>query len=173
MTRGAIPERQPLGDPIQGAVVAVGAGHVLAIPPPDDPAAVIASGALIARYAVPFLGKSHLSIVPGIVALDYGDMLTGEPAWDFLYKRSNLHPRADVVGYRNDGEDEMINVKYLDLALPPRVLIYPDEAATRPLAEALAVIAPPDAPLPPRLLAYLPRYDALADYLAEQEKDES
>ena len=66
---------------------------------------------MIVRYGVRFLGKPHLSVVPGLVAIDYGEMLIGEEAWIFLTKRSNLYPRAEVFGYRNDGHDDMITVK--------------------------------------------------------------
>lgn len=120
------------------------------------------------RCAVEYLGKPHLAIVPGLVALDYGDILTGEAAWDFLLRRSNLHPRADVIGYRTDGADDMTLVKLLDLARPIQVWVYPDAAAVKPLARALALIAGPDAvdTVSPRLLAYLPRFASLTDWQA-------
>jgi hypothetical protein len=157
----AIPERQPIGDPFDGVLLSAASGHVLAAAPLATAASVSAAGRLIVRYGLPYLGKPHLSIVPGLVALDYGDILTGEEAWDFLIHRSNLYPRADVVGYRNDGQDDMIVVKLLDLAEPVQVLVYPDDQAAQPLARVSALIAPATAAIPPRLLQYLPRYDSL------------
>jgi hypothetical protein len=93
-------------------------------------------------------------------------MLTGEEAWTFLTKRSNLYPRAEIFGYRNDGRDEMITVKNLDLALPNEVLVFSDEAAITPTAKPTALIASDDQAiaLPPRLLESLPRYTASAEW---------
>ena len=63
------------------------------------------------RFGIPYLGKSHLSIVPDLLVLDYGEMLVGDIAWEFLMKSSHLFPRSDVLGYRNDGADEMAGVQ--------------------------------------------------------------
>lgn len=161
MPARAIPERQPLADAFRGCVLAVDDARLLA-PTPVDGASVVAQGDLVARYGVCYLGKPHLSVVPGLVAIDYGEMLTGEAAWEFITKRSNLYPRAEVFGYRNDGRDEMIYVKNLDLALPIEVIIYADKAATQPTASVSAVIAPENAGFPARVLAFLPRYDSIA-----------
>jgi hypothetical protein len=163
MPTNRIPERQPIGDHFTGALVQVTGvpqphNHLLVATPPDG-ASVIAQGDFVVRYGIRYLGKPFLSIVPGLVALDYGDMLTGEDAWDFLLHKSNRFPRADVVGYRNDGEDEMIAVKFLDLALPVEVLVYRDAAATKPLAAVTALIAPASVEIPARLAEYLPRYN--------------
>ena len=89
-------------------------------------------------------------------------MLVGAAAWEFITRRSNLHPRAEVFGYRSDGRDEMMYVKNLDLALPVEVLVYADAHATAPIARPTALIALEDDGLPPRLLQYLQRYDTLA-----------
>jgi hypothetical protein len=127
---------------------------------------VIMSGPLLVQYGVRFLGKLHLSIVPGIVVLDYGDMLTGEEAWDFLLKRSNLHPRAEVIGYRNDGKDDMVFIKHLDLSVPPEALVYTNAGDTLPAAQPTALIGADTHDVPPRLLEYLPHYPTLADWQA-------
>jgi hypothetical protein len=167
MAGKAIPERQPIGDVFSGVVLQIGERQALALAAQAG-AQVVASGNLIVRYAVRYLGKPHLSIVPGLVALDYGDMLTGEDAWSFLLKRSVLHPRADVLGYRNDGVDEMVVVKQLDLAEPVDVYVYPDATATVPSAHPTALIAPADAEVAPRLLEYLPRYATVEDWLSHE-----
>jgi len=60
-----------------------------------DGTPTVHSGTFTIRYGLRFLGKPHLSIVPGLVALDYGDMLVGAEAWEFITRRSNLHPRAE------------------------------------------------------------------------------
>ena len=156
-----IPEREPLGDAFTGVVAARESATVLALQAIDG-TPTTQSGTFTVRYGLRFLGKPHLSIVPGLVALDYGDMLVGEAAWEFITRRSNLHPRAEVFGYRSDGRDEMMYVKNLDLALPVEVLVYADSRATTPIARPVALIAPESAHVPPRLLQYLPRYDTIA-----------
>jgi|FLYN01.1.fsa_nt_gi hypothetical protein len=166
MAGSAIPERKPIQDTFNGVVLQVGQSQALALVAPAG-AQVIASGNLTIRYGIRYLGKPHLAIVPGLVALDYGEMLTGEDAWNFLLKRSTLYPRADVLGYRNDGADEMIVVKLLDLAEPIDVYVYPDAAATVPCAHPIALIAPADVGAPTRLLEYLPRYDSVDDWQAQ------
>lgn len=162
----AIPERAPVEDRFDGVLFRAGSVEGLATQPQPD-TSVLAQGSFIVRYGVRFLGKSFLSIVPGLVVLDYGDMLTGEDAWDFLQNRSNLYPRAEVAGYRNDGTDDLVFVRQLDLAVPPQVLVYADATATTPLASPTALIAAADADIPPRLAQYLPRYPNLNQWKAE------
>ena len=171
MPTNPIPERDPVGDNFTGSLLKIGDSYLLALGSPPN-LETIMNGALMVRYAVPYLGRPQLSIVPGIIALDYGDMLTGEEAWIFLTQKSNLHPRADVVGYRNDGHDDMIVVKKLDLAMPVEVLVYADANATQPLASIDAVIAPETAPIPKRLNNYLPRFDTIAAWQADRENNE-
>ena len=166
-----IPERQPIGDTLDGMLLRLDATHILALAPLPD-ADVVASGTLTLRYAIRYLGKPHLSIVPGLLALDYGDILTGEEAWSFLLRRSNLHPRADVVGYRNDGQDDMIPVKWLDLAQPIDVLAYADASTTTPIARVDALIAPHDAVIAPRIREYLPCFPTPEDWQANRSYDQ-
>lgn len=161
-----IPERDPIGDPFTGVVLQVGTAHLLALAA-EAGADTIASGEFIVRYGIRFLGKTHLAIVPGLVVLDYGDFLTGDEAWNFLHKKSNLYPRSEVVGYRNDGMDDMQFIRALDLAAPVQVLVYADAAATKPLAAPQALIAPENATIPPRILEYLPRYSSIPEWQTE------
>src|SRR5690606_14676817 len=135
-----IPERQPISDSFRGHVLKV-EGTPLLLREALQAGELLATGDLTVRYAVGYLGKPHLAIVPGLIALDYGEMLTGEEAWEFLLKRSNLYPRADVVGYRNDGEDDMIAVKFLDIDQPVQALVYADPQAVRPIARPVALVA--------------------------------
>jgi len=118
---------------------------------------ITAQGTFTIRYGIRFLGKPHLSIIPGLVALEYGEFLTGEEAWEFLVRRSNLHPRAEVFGLRSDGRDDMALVRTLDLALAPAVFacLQPAEETTFVLA---ALICPDGqcADLPARLRDALP-----------------
>ena len=168
MSPNPIPARQPIGDLFTGCVIQLAGSQVLALSAPEG-VDVLFNGEMTIRYGIRFLGKPHLSIVPGLVAIDYGEMLTGEEAWTFLMKRSNLYPRAEVFGYRNDGRDDMIVVKNLDLALPVEVLAFPDENATVPIAKPTALIASDDeiANLSPRLLESLPRFATIAAWQAD------
>jgi hypothetical protein len=170
MGKTPIPERQPIGDAFVGRVIAWQAKFALC--EPDLPLSVditdVAQGDFTVRYGLRQLGKPHLSIVPGLVAVDYGTMLTGESAWEFLHKRSNLYPRAEVFGFRHDGRDEMMTVKTLDFALTPHVLVYHTAHETHPFAEISALIVPESqaATVAPRLLDYLPRFASIAEWLS-------
>jgi hypothetical protein len=167
MPRPVIPERQPVSDAFPGAAVQNGGRQALAFE--AGASEVLWAGPCLIRYGVRYLGKPHLSIVPGLVALDYGELLTGEAAWDFLLRHSNRYPRAEVFGYRNDGRDEMMLVRALDLALAPEVLAYADAAATAPVARPTALIASEAqaATLPPRLSEALSRYETMEDWLSQ------
>lgn len=154
MARVTIPERRPISDAFTGFVVEVEAEVALATEPPAG-TMVRANGDFVVRYGLRMLGKPHITLVPGLVAIDYGTMLTGEEAWAFITKRSNLYPRAEVFGWRNDGREDMLTIKLLDLALRPQVLVYPDSGSTVPIASPVRLIAPDDAPLAPRLRQYL------------------
>ncbi|MCU0511732.1 MAG: hypothetical protein MUE40_04085 [Anaerolineae bacterium] len=159
--------RQPYGEIFHGVIVMAGEAALLASAAPPE-VEIAHHGTFTLRYGIEFLGKPQFSIVPALIALDYGEVMTDAvAAWDFLFKRSNLYPRADVIGYRNDGVDEMIPVKKLDLMQPVVVLAYADAAATRPLAQVAALIAPDDSPLPPWLAQYARRYPALAAWQRE------
>jgi hypothetical protein len=148
-----IPPRAPISDSFGGALCRSDERYFLAVNPPAD-AEIIARGVVI-RYGARLLGKPFLSIVPGLIALERGEMMTGETAWEFLLKRSQLFPRAEVYGYSSEGKDEMKTVKWFDLALPPMVLAYADESATVPLAEVSA-LAGAAGDFPARVVEYLP-----------------
>lgn len=163
---GIIPERSPIGDPFTGAILQVGEAQVLTtISAATGPA--IATGTFVIRYGLRLLGKLHVSIVPGLVVLDRGEMMTSEEAWDFLLKNSNLYPRSEVFGYKNDGTDDSLFIRSLDMAVSPEVLVYSDENAVKPIAKPAALITPDVSGLPERLLHYLPRYPSLAEWQAE------
>jgi hypothetical protein len=155
-----IPPRQPIGEPFNGVVLLYQNRQALAWTPQAG-TETLASGQFVIRYGVSYIGKTYLSIVPGMLVLDYGDILTGEDAWTFLLKKSNLHPRADVIGYRNDGQDDMVMVRTLDMGQPIEVLVYADEQATTPLYRPTALIALSLEGIPPYLAEYLPHYTSL------------
>ncbi|MBI5670436.1 MAG: hypothetical protein HZC41_20785 [Chloroflexi bacterium] len=157
-----IPERAPVSDPFSGVVAQAGEACALALTAPPG-AAIVASGTFVLRYGVRFLGKLEQYIVPGLVVLDYGDMLAGEEAWNFLWHRSNLYPRSEVVGLREDGQEDVVFFRNLDLSIPPRVLVYDGDTL---LAQVSALIAADTAGLPPRLVEFLPRYASVEKWMA-------
>lgn len=164
-----LPDRQPVEDTLSAVLVQLGEAVLLTqTAPPDVP--ILAEGDFIIRYAVPLLGKPHLAIVPDLIVMDYGDLLNGQAAWNFLLHRSHLHPRAEVFGFRNDGVDDMLTVKWLDLAQAVQVYAYAHAAAQLPIARLSALIAPPDAALPAQVLEYLTRYDSLDQWQANADE---
>jgi hypothetical protein len=160
MNAPKIPPRNPIADEFEGVLLQVVDKYLLSHAPLEN-TAVVHEGKFVVRYGVAYLGKPHISIVPALLALDYGEFLTGENAWHFLMHKSNLHPRADVVGYRNDGEDDMVVVKSLDLMHPLHILVYVDEDGKKPLAQVAAVIATAPEKLAERLKQYAAVYASI------------
>jgi hypothetical protein len=160
MSAPKIPPRNPISDVFESVLVQVDDSYLLS-PAALEHTVVVHEGKFIVRYGVAYLGKPHMSIVPALLALDYGEFLTGENAWHFLMHKSNLHPRADVVGYRNDGEDDMVVVKQLDLMYPLHILVYADEDARKPLAQVAAVITSARDKLAARLNQYATVYPSI------------
>jgi len=163
---GTIPEQNPIGDSFTGSILQIGEAQVLSTVD-SMLGQVVTTGTFIIRYGLRFLGKLHISIVPGLVVLDRGEMMTGEEAWDFLLKHSNLYLRSEVVGYKNDGTDDMVLIRNLDMAIPPEVLAYAYTSSTKPIAKPTALIAPDTSGLSERLLSSLPHYASLAEWQAE------
>lgn len=166
MSAPRIPEREPIGDAFSGMVLQVEEQFLLATSPSPD-ADVAHEGDFVVRYGVTFLGKPHLSIVPALIALDYGAFKTGDEAWTFLFEGSNLYPRADVIGYMHDGTDEMIVVKALDLEHPLHILVYDTEEATKPIARVQALIAHETDDrqnIPERLRKHCPIFPSIATW---------
>ncbi|MEM6284333.1 MAG: hypothetical protein AAF787_19230 [Chloroflexota bacterium] len=157
-----IPPRSPATDMFDGVLVQYGESHLLATQS-DDNATVMSSGPIMLRYGLMVLGKPHLYIVPGLLAVDYGDFFNGDAMWDFVLTKSNIYPRAEVFGYRNDGEDDMLVLKKLDMAAPRGVFAFGDDDA-HPIAQVNAVIAPDETGIAPRLLEYLPHYHSFDDW---------
>lgn len=127
---------------------------------------LLTNGPLLLRYGLICLEMPQLSIVPELVVLEYGEQLNGKAAWDFLLNRSNLHPRAEVLGHRDDGVEDQLRVSRLDLAQAPRVLAWrqADAENSLPLARPSALIATDMDALPARLRQLLPCHASLADW---------
>lgn len=158
-----IPERKPIGDSFTGVILQVN-NHYLLADTAIDGYETTHEGTFTVRYGVVFLGKPHLSIVPALMALDYGEFLTGEEAWDFLLNKSTLYPRADILGHRNDGQDAQVFVKQIDLMYPFDILIYADDTSTNPLCKIDAVISSQTTILSSRLATYVNIFPAIIDW---------
>lgn len=161
MKRKSEARRLPIAERVSG-VVTVLDGLALLSPAELPAGELFAGGELVIRYGITFLGKPHLSIVPNLIVADYGELLNGEAAWDFLMTSGHLYPRADVCGFLNDGSDEMVALKQLDLDYPFDVFVYQELRDARPLAALSALIADAPPSYPERLLRRLPRYDSLS-----------
>ncbi len=155
-----LPPRQAISDTVEGFLIQQSENVALSLLPEREN--ILAQGNFTLRYGIVYLGRSYLSIVPDLVALDTGGGFNGEEAWDFLFNKSNLFPRADVLGFREDGVDEMVTVKSLDLMHPLRVFAYDTHEATKPLAQVSAIIALDTTHLPERLTQAMPIYSDLA-----------
>lgn len=158
-----IPERQPIGDSITGFIVSVGEHYLLADSAIDG-YDTVHQGDFMLRYGIVYLGKPHLSVVPALLALDYGQFMTGEEAWDFILNKSNLYPRADVIGHNKSGEDTQAFLKELDLMYPFDLLIYADDDATTPLCKVDALITPTPDSLSERISTYANVFPAIKDW---------
>jgi len=156
-----MPQRQPISEQVAGVVTDVG-GRALLSASALDEGDIIAGGELTLRYGITYLGKPHLSIVPDLVVADYGELLKGEAAWEFLMQSAHLYPRADVCGFRNDGADEMSALKLLDFDYPYDVFVYREIQSHQPLAKLAGLIAAEGESFPERLLRHLPRFDSLS-----------
>lgn len=167
MPQQSIPERKPIGDTYSGVITTVDGQYLLS----DSPLVageIVTRGDFVIRYGIHYLGKPQYAIVPGLVVLDYGEMLTGEDAWTFLDKNSILHPRADVIGYRNDGVDEMKMVRDLDFGIPYAVYGFENPEAISPIARIDALITSNTDDLPERIATYLLRFDTFSDWQQTQ-----
>lgn len=117
---------------------------------------VIASGSLVLRYAIPFQGPQHLSLVPATFLSEQGISLEGRRAWRFITKNYQLYPRAEVFGLQSDGEEIQAFLRELDFADQPRVLAYAAVDKTLPLAQVTHLIADNTSVIPELLQSILP-----------------
>lgn len=156
-------QRQPIADQLTGAVTLVDGQALLSSVELADGAA-IARGELTIRYGITYLGKPQMSIVPDLVVADYGELLIGEAAWAFLMESAHLYPRADVCGFRNDGLDDMVAVKQLDIDYPYDVFVYRRLDDEQPFAALSALIDADSASYPERLLRHLPQVDSVSSW---------
>lgn len=115
------------------------------------------SGILTIRFFIPLLYEPHLALNPGYVLAERGGELFGWQAWDFCFKRFELHPRADITGLRSDGIEDTLFLKTLDIAAPIRVFAYASPSAVTPLRHVGKLkILDSQIEVPERLMQYIP-----------------
>jgi len=119
---------------------------------------VAVSGGFVIRYAIPALVPPGALIIPGLFVAERGGILRGLEAWEYLHKRFQVHPRADVIGQTPNGQPAQFLVRELDFGVPVRVFAYADPPGNQPLAELKALQATDAAfqSLPDLLKRYLP-----------------
>jgi hypothetical protein len=159
-----IPTPELIGDTLAGCLIRSADGLILILgdlPPGIPPERIMRpAGSLTVRYAIAYLQR-EAAIVPGLFASDLGDILVGREAWDFTMDQTNLYPRADILGLRDDGRDDQVTLKNLDLGRPITVLVYATPEDRLPLGRLAAFWAPVEAEVPDLLAKHLPRLKQL------------
>lgn len=156
-----IPPLELVGDMIEASLYTLERGVLLAVgTPPRLPANDLyrPHGPLMVRYALPYL-HAEQAIVPGLFASEYGAMLVGKEAWDYALQHNNLHPRADLLGFRTDGQEDQIMLRDLDFGRGVEVWAYATPEARIPLAQITAYWVPAGHNVPELLAGYAPIWE--------------
>ncbi len=97
---------------------------------------------VFARYA--FLQINTLRpFFPTMAADDRGSLYRGLDAFDWIAESGMLFPRSDAMGLWNDGSEDQLFLKELDLAVPPLIYISPsaDQFPGVRLAAAVEIVS--------------------------------
>ncbi len=167
MKRKSAPHSEPISDLASGLATRVGGADLLSSAALAG-GAMIASGEFVIRYGITLMGKPQFSIVPDLVVADYGELLTGEAAWDFMQRQGHLYPRADVCGYMNTGEREMLPLKLLDFDYPYDVFVYHYADDDLPFTKVSALVTAEPERFPARLREHLPHFTSLSAWQHER-----
>ncbi|MBZ0320639.1 MAG: hypothetical protein K8L91_29775, partial [Anaerolineae bacterium] len=119
-------------------------------------ATLLTQGDLSVRYAIPYLGMSHLSVVPSMFVSERGAVLTGWTGWNFGVGNYQLYPRAEFYGLRSDGEKAQAYLRELDFGADLRVLAYHKNDDLLPITQVDYLIYAPSITPPPFLEQSLP-----------------
>ncbi|GIK64094.1 MAG: hypothetical protein BroJett018_18880 [Chloroflexota bacterium] len=149
-------------DPIQGQLWKTDVGIILVMGDVSLPnhltasATLLAEGDFIVRYAIPYLGMSHLSVVPSMFVSERGAVLTGWTGWNFGVGNYQLYPRAEFYGLRSDGEKAQAYLRELDFGADLRVLAYHKNNDLLPITQVDYLIYAQSITPPPFLVQSLP-----------------
>lgn len=133
-------------------------GEVLGIclpphtPPPGS--VILLQGAITLRYGIELLKTPLYQIIPGYLETENGAVKTGRAAWDFLWAKWQLYPRADIIGVRSDGKPLHVWLRDLDPGEGVKILAYPHPDTPAALGVVAQVAAPAGAELPELLVKY-------------------
>jgi hypothetical protein len=116
----------------------------------------LAEGELVMRYAIPYLGMSHLSVIPSTFVSERGAVLTGWTGWNFGVGNYQLYPRSEFYGLRSDGEKAQVYLRELDFGSDLRVFAYQKNEDRLPFAEVAYLLYSEDVTPPPFLDQSLP-----------------
>ena len=108
-------------------------------------AAIITQGDLVIRYGIE-VQRTPDAILPGIFIAESGAIKTGRDAWEWLWNKFQLYPRAEVIGVTSGGQPAHLYVRDLDFGYPPRVVVYDAADDGIPLASITQMITSGDAP---------------------------
>lgn len=152
----SIPKAEYVTEQLAGSVWQQGAVLGLSPAPSDAPAEaqVLHSGLITLRYGVSLL-RSPGALIVGLFMAEMGGVKTGLDAWQWLWSKFQLYPRAEVIGISSAGQEAHLYVRDLDFAVPAQVFAYPDADTLLPLAQLHQLHNPAAAPLPPLLATYL------------------
>ncbi len=164
-----IPQPQYLHESLIGALYQLPSGVLLVTgnaPPTLASFTPTNTGTLIFRYGISYLIPPLDALVPGLFVSERGVALVGREAWDYMLTHCQIHPRADVIGFRTNSGDSQVFLRELDWGRPPRVLAYTTPESRMPIAEPQAVfVGEASPPLPEMLLKYLPAVTDLTPLL--------
>ena len=144
-------------DQVEGVLWQQEHGVTLVVEQPDLvlKGRVLSRGMIILRYAIPYQGPKHLSVVPSMFLSERGGMLVGWQGWNFIRNNYQLHQRAEIFGLQSDGETAQVFVRALDFATNPYVLAYQDTADEIPIAQINHLITQDTSAIPHLLVEIL------------------
>lgn len=130
-------------------------GLILSLPPiyPPPQADLVCQGEVVLRYGIELLHSPHC-IIPAYFESENGAIRKGRAAWDFIWAKSQLYPRADVIGWRSDGQPLALLLKDLDLSEAVSIWAYADPHTPQPLGRIHRLDCLPETPLPELLARY-------------------
>jgi hypothetical protein len=120
---------------------------------PPTQTEILHQGDVTLRYGIEILQSRYL-LIPGYFETENGAVKTGRAAWDFIWAKFQLYPRADVVGIRSDGKEAHLLMRNLDFGEGPKVLAYSSEESQTMLGVVTKLLLPPEAELPELLAQY-------------------
>lgn len=168
-----IPSPEYISESVEGAVYDLPAATALLL---GTPPALLAAytprlqGMLTLRYGIPCLTPATDAIVPGLMVGEKGGTLTGREAWDYMLRRFQMHPRADIIGVRSNGQTAQVWLRELDFGAAIKVFVYASPQTMTPTVAVTALVIGMDAnPLPELLAQYLPITDNIRSLLAKPE----